>query len=258
MPGIERAPVIRVRDMDQRQPRRQFARAIADMVGKAVGHRCGGRRTRPESPFPFAATERSLGIPPQHRGERAFVTRRRCQRVDRRFAVLAIGARFRPRIAITGERGIFALHPGGIAARIGQGRLRRILRVLQFALARAACFEVGTRLFQRCPRRFDRAACLGHRFVGVAFARQLLSPPGLPRFLGRQPVEPLAGLFDRRLRNAPLGLDSRIFGRCLGQRQFRCARRGFGLLRLAGQRRAAFLIRLQRLRRIGQFGFQPP
>ena len=119
----QRAAIVGIADMDQRQPRLQFVRALGDMGQQTVRHRAGRVGSGPEPAVGIGRSraQRSLGIPAQHGGEGALVTRRGADRIKRGAAMLALrlpGAC----IAVAHQRLPFALHPRQL--RLGRGQCR--------------------------------------------------------------------------------------------------------------------------------------
>ena len=141
--GGERAAVVGLGDMDQREPRGEFGRAAGDMGGEAVGHRRGCRRPGPEPSVAIVGrgTERAAGIAPEHRGERAFIARRGAHLVERgRQAVAALGL-LRARLGIADQRLMLALDSGEFGACGGERAGGSVARALQFGLARLVAFD---------------------------------------------------------------------------------------------------------------------
>ncbi len=244
--GAERAAVVGLGDMDQRQPRGELGRAIADMLGEALRRRARAPRRRSRTGLrhrPAATPSGERGVAPERRGQRAFVARRGAQsgRAPRAGRACPPPAWRAPR-GRAARRLPFALDPGQFGARGGERARRFVARRRSALPCRACARDRAPRAPSPAPRSPASRALprRRQRLLGIALRGQraalLVDPPRL----AVEPRQPRFGLRHFGLGDAPFGFDPGVVGGRLGQRQLgRAAGVFLGLDSVRGTRAGA-------------------
>ena len=253
----QRAAIVGIGDMDQREPGLELVRALGDMGGEAARNRLGGLGAGPEPAIGVGRrrAERGLGIAPQHRGERALIARRGADCIERDGSGL-VGGLPGAGIAIADQRLPFALHPGQFGLGRGQRRRGFVACGLQLGLAGLLSLERGAGRGQRPGGLIPGLLGLGQRGQRIAFSGEAVGQVLLTPGLAIEPRKALLGRSQFGIGDAPFGFDPGLVGSRLGQRQFGLAQVAVGIVERGGNDRAALFVGGELLLAVGQFAFE--
>ena len=245
---LQRAGIVFLHAMHQRQPRGELGRAIAHMGDQAEGNGGGGIGPGPEPTFHIARrrTQRGLGIAAQHGRQRALIARLHGNAVQRRRKCVFARRLFRPCLAIALEGLPLALDAGEFGAGGGGGACRFVARSGQPLAARLALGQDFASPGQRPLCGLGRLPRGGDGFVRGSFGAQRRALFFQPAGFGIQPRQPGFGLAHLGFGHAPLRLHSGMVGRGLGQGQLGRAAGLLGAFRGALELRPPRLVRRER------------
>ena len=245
--------------MDQREPRGELRRALADLRGQTIRNRLRWSSPGPEPPVIAirGSAEQRLGIAPQHGGECAFIARRGAHRVERLGQAMLGPGLPRAGFAVTAERLMLALDPGQFGLRRSESSAAVIAGDLQFGFPRLLRCQGRARSAERCSGLIARCFGGGQRGQWITLAGQCRAQVSVPLRFAIDPRQTQLSGGQLGLGDAPFGFDPGLIGGRLGQGQFGVAQGPVSIVEAGGDQWPALFIGDQRRFACGQFAFEP-